>query len=91
MKDATSTPSFLLVDARSYTAAVANRAKGGGCEYQGKYLKNIWIKLTYKTNKLSILEIYLRKGFLNRIVLLFQNYSVRYYQNNPDTFCFLHN
>lgn len=26
----------LIVDARSYTAAVANRAKGGGCECTGK-------------------------------------------------------
>ena len=26
---------FLIVDARSYTAAFANRAKGGGFEYQG--------------------------------------------------------
>ena len=28
-----------IVDARSYTAAVANRAKGGGCEYS-EYYKN---------------------------------------------------
>ena len=27
--------SLLIVDARSYAAAVANRAKGGGCECQG--------------------------------------------------------
>lgn len=27
--------SLLIVDARSYTAAFANRAKGGGFEYQG--------------------------------------------------------
>ena len=26
----------LIMDARSYTAAVANRAKGGGCECPGK-------------------------------------------------------
>jgi len=26
---------LLIVDARSYAAAVANRAKGGGCECQG--------------------------------------------------------
>ena len=26
----------LILDARSYTAAVANRAKGGGCEYSGE-------------------------------------------------------
>lgn len=28
---------MLIVDARSYTAAVANRAKGGGCEYSEYY------------------------------------------------------
>ena len=27
---------LLIVDARSYTAAVGNRARGGGCEYIGK-------------------------------------------------------
>lgn len=26
---------LLILDARSYTAAVANRAKGGGCECEG--------------------------------------------------------
>lgn len=32
----TGTPQKLLIlDARSYTAAVANRAKGGGCECEG--------------------------------------------------------
>jgi len=30
--------SLLIVDARSYAAAVANRAKGGGCECQGMLL-----------------------------------------------------
>jgi len=30
--------SLLIVDARSYAAAVANRAKGGGCECQGLLL-----------------------------------------------------
>ena len=29
-------PRLLIIDARSYAAAVANRAKGGGCECQGK-------------------------------------------------------
>lgn len=27
---------LLILDARSYTAAVANRAKGGGCECEGE-------------------------------------------------------
>ena len=27
----------LIVDARSYSAAVVNRAKGGGCECEGEY------------------------------------------------------
>ena len=30
----------LIVDARSYTAAFANRAKGGGCEYAGSHWAN---------------------------------------------------
>lgn len=35
--DASTAPQKLLIlDARSYTAAVANRAKGGGCECEGK-------------------------------------------------------
>ena len=28
---------LLIVDARSYTAAVGNRARGGGCECIGEY------------------------------------------------------
>lgn len=28
---------LLILDARSYTAAVANRAKGGGCECEGTW------------------------------------------------------
>lgn len=28
---------LLILDARSYTAAVANRAKGGGCECEGEW------------------------------------------------------
>ena len=31
----------LILDARSYTAAVANRAKGGGCEYSGESICNV--------------------------------------------------
>lgn len=34
--ESTAAPQKLLIlDARSYTAAVANRAKGGGCECEG--------------------------------------------------------
>lgn len=29
--------SMLIIDARSYTSAIANRAKGGGCEYKEYY------------------------------------------------------
>lgn len=29
---------MLIIDARSYAAAVANRAKGGGCECSGQLL-----------------------------------------------------
>lgn len=33
---ATPPQKLLIMDARSYAAAVANRAKGGGCECPGK-------------------------------------------------------
>lgn len=36
-----STKSLLIVDARSYTAALANRAKGGGVESAGKLFINL--------------------------------------------------
>ena len=29
-------PKLLVMDLRSYTAALGNRAKGGGCECQGE-------------------------------------------------------
>lgn len=32
---ATTSKNVVIIDARSYTAAVANRAKGGGCECAG--------------------------------------------------------
>lgn len=35
----TSSPKMLIIDARSYTAAMANRAKGGGCECSEYYLR----------------------------------------------------
>lgn len=36
--ESSATPQKLLIlDARSYTAAVANRAKGGGCECEGTH------------------------------------------------------
>jgi len=38
--------SLLIVDARSYAAAVANRAKGGGCECQGRLCLLIYITRT---------------------------------------------
>ncbi len=40
---------LLILDARSYTAAVANRAKGGGCECEGQRrcsrVLNLWMPL----------------------------------------------
>ena len=35
-------PRLLIIDARSYAAAVANRAKGGGCECQGKIFRGYY-------------------------------------------------
>ena len=40
---------MLIVDARSYAAAVANRAKGGGCECQGNLQ-------TFKINSSDVLK-----------------------------------
>ena len=36
--EASKAPQLLIVDARSYSAAVANRTKGGGCECKGAIL-----------------------------------------------------
>lgn len=37
MESAAAPQKLLILDARSYTAAVANRAKGGGCECEEYY------------------------------------------------------
>lgn len=40
--ESTAAPQKLLIlDARSYTAAVANRAKGGGCECEGTVISRV--------------------------------------------------
>jgi len=48
--------SLLIVDARSYAAAVANRAKGGGCECQG-LLPCFYCHCCVKTNLFASLDI----------------------------------
>jgi len=48
--------SLLIVDARSYAAAVANRAKGGGCECQGLLLC-FYCRCCVKTNLFALLDI----------------------------------
>uniref|UniRef100_A0A3Q0S0R6 phosphatidylinositol-3,5-bisphosphate 3-phosphatase n=1 Tax=Amphilophus citrinellus TaxID=61819 RepID=A0A3Q0S0R6_AMPCI len=54
--DNTVLPKLLILDARSYTAAVANRAKGGGCECEGcNFIPNLAINLS-SLNWLSALE-----------------------------------
>lgn len=41
--ESTAAPQKLLIlDARSYTAAVANRAKGGGCECEGTVITHVY-------------------------------------------------
>ena len=35
----------MIVDARSYTAAFANKAKGGGFEFQGEFLQFLVVLL----------------------------------------------
>ena len=54
--DESSVPQKLLIlDARSYTAAVANRAKGGGCECEGQCLHKYLIFPIYSLVKLPLL------------------------------------
>lgn len=36
-------PKVLIVDARAYSAAVVNRAKGGGCECEGELTFSVYI------------------------------------------------
>lgn len=36
-------PKVLIVDARAYSAAVVNRAKGGGCECEGELTSLVYI------------------------------------------------
>lgn len=36
-------PKVLIVDARAYSAAVVNRAKGGGCECEGEMTSLVYI------------------------------------------------
>lgn len=40
---------LLILDARSYAAAVANRAKGGGCECPGKHTYLLFVYFYYYT------------------------------------------
>lgn len=45
---------LLILDARSYAAAVANRAKGGGCECPGKNLPKCRNQLFQQCLKLYV-------------------------------------
>ncbi|KAG9339761.1 hypothetical protein JZ751_022427, partial [Albula glossodonta] len=55
--DASSTlQKLLILDARSYTAAVANRAKGGGCENSFQSLRAVCSQIPDPGNWLSALE-----------------------------------
>ncbi|PIN98818.1 hypothetical protein AB205_0121380, partial [Aquarana catesbeiana] len=47
MEGSTPPQKLLILDARSYTAAVANRAKGGGCECEGREHSNMFARLTW--------------------------------------------
>ena len=64
------TPSLLILDLRSYTAALGNRAKGGGCEHQDYYV-NCEIRYKGLANIHSV-----RKSFMNLRLLLTQNRCV---------------
>ena len=44
-------PRLLIIDARSYAAAVANRAKGGGCECQGNIFRRYLWELKFSILK----------------------------------------
>lgn len=46
---ATQPHKLLILDARSYAAAVANRAKGGGCECPGRFSQlSPWLQSTIR-------------------------------------------
>ena len=66
----TVTPSLLILDLRSFTAALGNRAKGGGCEHQD-YYHNCEIRYKGLANIHSV-----RKSFASLRTLLNQNRSV---------------
>lgn len=61
------TPSPLILDLRSYAAALGNRAKGGGCEHQD-YYPNCEIRYKGLANIHSV-----RKSFVGLRALLSQN------------------
>lgn len=49
---------LLILDARSYAAAVANRAKGGGCECPGRSCHlNPWARAELGQRVLWILQL----------------------------------
>lgn len=55
-------PKVLIVDARAYSAAVVNRAKGGGCECEGELTFLVYI--FYLLSLLTDLFYYLLVGSL---------------------------
>ncbi|MEQ2218035.1 hypothetical protein XENOCAPTIV_028330 [Xenoophorus captivus] len=57
--DSTVPQKLLILDARSYTAAVANRAKGGGCECEG-----YWLSALESTRWLQHLSVMLKAATL---------------------------
>ncbi len=61
------TPTVLILDLRSYAAALGNRAKGGGCEHQD-YYPNCEIRYKGLANIHSV-----KKCFTNLRILLTQN------------------
>ena len=51
-------PKLLVMDLRSYTAALGNRAKGGGCECQGEMVCSVLeIDLVHSSNIPSLLPL----------------------------------
>ena len=65
-------PSLLVLDLRSYAAALGNRAKGGGCEHQD-YYSNCEIRYKGLPNIHSV-----RRSFLTLRSLMMNDDHIRY-------------
>lgn len=67
---------LLILDARSYTAAVANRAKGGGCECEGVDAQGFFFfKIAHNIFPLWLLLLLLNDPLVLKLFFFFFNYD----------------